>query len=178
MRSKALRALVAETKEPEGPSFQAPLPAPREPPPDDGDQNAPGSDLDMEATPLDSDDDGMVDRDAGSWLTVASDRKKRGKAPVVMKLKSSSASVRKGNLRQSFVDKTCIFEDDMSGVEVGKALLKLSPNGFRDMVSTLPPGAIEQFMNFQPGIKTMHEIQSSSSSSGSAEGNGPVEVCG
>ena len=80
---KALR----ETKEPEGPSVQAPLPAPREPPPDDGEQNAPGSDLDMEATPLDSDDDGMVDRGAGSWLTVASNRKKRGKAPVVMKLK-------------------------------------------------------------------------------------------
>ena len=114
----------------------------------------------MEATPLDSDDDGMVDRDAGSWLTVASNRKKRGKAPVVMKLKSSAASVRKGNLRQSFVDKTCIFEDDMSGVEVGKALLKLSPNGFRDMVSTLPPGAIEQFMSFQPSIKTMISLLS------------------
>ena len=175
---KALRALVAETKEPEGPSLHAPLPAPREPPPDDEDPNATGSDLNMEATPLDSDDDGMVDRDAGSWLTVASNRKKRGKAPVVMKLKSSSASVRKGTLRQSFVDKTCIFEDDMSGVEVGKALLKLSSNGFHDMISSLPPGAIEQFMNFQPGIQTMHEIQSSSSSSGSAEGNGPVEVCG
>ena len=66
----------------------------------------------------------------------------------------------------------------MSGVEVGKALLTLSPNGFRDMISSLPPGAIEQFMNFQPGIQTMHEIQSSSSSSGSAEGNGPVEVRG
>ena len=175
---KALRALVAETKEPEGPSVQAPLPAPREPPPDNGEQNVPGSDLYMEATPLDSDDEGMEDRDAGSWLTVASNRKKRGKAPVVMKLKSTSASGRKGSLRQSFVDKTCIFENDMSGVEVGKALLKLSPNGLRDMVSTLPPGAIDQFMSYQPGIKTIHEIQSSSSSSSSAEGNGPVEVCG
>ena len=65
----------------------------------------PGSDLDMEATPLDSDDDGMEDRDAGSWLTVASTRKKRSKDPVVMKLKGTSASVRKGSLRQSFVDK-------------------------------------------------------------------------
>ena len=155
---KALRALVAETKEAEGHPVQAPLPAPREPP-DNGEQNAPGSDLDMEATPLDSDDDGMEDRDAGSWLTVASNRKKRGKAPVVMKLKGSSASVQKGSLRQSFVDKTCIFENDMSGLEVGKALLKLSPNGLRDMVSTLPPGAIDQFMSFQPS-------------------NGPVEVCG
>ena len=142
------RAFVAETKEPEGPSVQAPLPAPREHPPDNGEQNAPGSDLDMEATPLDSDDEGMEDRDAGSWLTVASNRKKRGKAPVVMKLKSTSASVRKGSLRQSFVDKTCIFENDMSDVEVGKALLKLSPNGLRDMVYTLPPGAIDQFMSF------------------------------
>ena len=96
-------------------------------------------------------------------------------APVV---ESTPASGRKGSLRQSFVDKTCIFENDMSGVEVGKALLKLSPNGLRDMVSTLPPGAIDQFMSYQPGIKTIHEIQSSSSSSSSAEGNCPVEVCG
>ena len=95
-----------------------------------------------------------------------------------MKLKGSSASVRKGSLRQSFVDKTCIFENDMSGVDVGKALWKLSPNGLRDMVSTLPPGTIDQFMSFQPSIKTMHEIQSSSSSSSLAEGNSPVEVCG
>ena len=36
---KALRALVAETKEPEGPPIQAPLPAPRDPPPDIGEQN-------------------------------------------------------------------------------------------------------------------------------------------
>ena len=105
---KALRALVAETKEPEGPPVQAPLPAPREPPPDIAEQNAPVSDFDMEATPLDSDDDGMDDRGAGSWLTVASNRKKRGKSPVVMKLKGSSATVRKGSLRQSFVDKTCM----------------------------------------------------------------------
>ena len=175
---KALRALVAETREPEGPSLHAPLPAPRDPPPGDDDPTAPGSDLDMEATPLDSDDDDMVDRDAGSWLTVASNRKKRGKAPVVMKLKGSPASVRKGSLRQSFVDKTCIFEDEMSGVEVGKALLKLSQHGFRDMLSSLPPDAFQQFMNFQPDIPLLHEIKSSSSSSGSAEGNGPEEFCG
>ena len=66
----------------------------------------PSLDLEMEATPLDSDDDGMEDRDAGSWLTVASTRKKRNKAPVVMKLKGTSASIRKGSLRQNFVDKT------------------------------------------------------------------------
>ena len=71
---KALRALVAETKEPEGPSLHAPLPAPREPPPDIGEQIVPSSDLDVEATPLDSDDDGMEDRDAASWLTIASTR--------------------------------------------------------------------------------------------------------
>ena len=105
---KALRVLVAETKEPEGPPIQAPLPAPREPPPDMGEQIVPSSDLDMEATPLDSDDDGMEDRDAASWLTVASTRKKRSKAPVVVNLKGTSASVRKGSLRQNFVDKTCI----------------------------------------------------------------------
>ena len=121
---KALRALVAETKDPGGPPIHASLPAPREPTPDNGKQIVPSLDLET-ATPLDSDDDGMEDRDAGSWLTVASTRKKRSKAPVVMKLKGTSASIRKGNLRQDFVDKTCIFENDMSGVEVVKALLKL-----------------------------------------------------
>ena len=152
---KALRALVAETKEPEGPLCSSPVACSSETPlpPDNGEQNAPGSDLDMEATPLDSDDDdGMEDRNAGSWLTVASNRKKRGKAPVVMKLKGSPTSVRKASTK--LCRKTCIFENDMSGVEVGKPLLKLSPNGLRDMVSTLPPGAIDQFMSFQPSIKT------------------------
>ena len=138
----------------------------------------PSLDLEMEATPLDSDDDGMEDRDAGSWLTVASTRKKRSKAPVVMKLKGTSASVRKGSLRQNFVDKTCILKNDMSGVEVGKALLKLSPDGIHDMISTLPPGVIDQFVSLQPKFKTIHEIQTSSSSSSSGEGNGPVEFCG
>ena len=59
---KALRALVAETKEPEGSPIQAPLPAPRETPPDNGEQIVPSLDLEMETTPLDSDDDGMEDR--------------------------------------------------------------------------------------------------------------------
>ena len=118
---KALRALVPETKEPEEPPIQAPLPAPREP--DNGEQIVPSLDLEMEATPLDSDDDEMEERDAGSWQTVASARKKRNKAPVVMKLKG----IRKGSLRQNIVDKTCIFENDMSGVEVGEALLEPSP---------------------------------------------------
>ena len=121
---KALRALVAEMKEPEGPHYSSPVACSSGTPPDIGEQIVPSSDLDMEATPLDSDDDGMEDRDAASWLTVASTRKKRSKAPVVMKLKGTSASVRKGSLRQIFVDITCIFENDMSGVEVGKALFE------------------------------------------------------
>ena len=86
-------------------------------PPDNGEQFVPSLDLEMEATPLDSDDDGMEDRDGGSWLTVASTRKKRNKAPVVMKLKGTPASLRKCSLRQNFAEKSCIFEDDMSGVE-------------------------------------------------------------
>ena len=53
---KALRALVAETKEPEAPPIHAPLPFPREPPPEDVEQTGPTIDLDMSATPLDSDD--------------------------------------------------------------------------------------------------------------------------
>ena len=101
---KALRALVAETKEPEGPPYSSPCLL-REPPPDIAGQIVPSLDLEMEATPLDSDDDGMEDREAGSWLTVASTQKKRSKA----KLKGTSASVRKGSLRQNFVDKTCVF---------------------------------------------------------------------
>ena len=109
----------------------------------------------LQATPLDSDDDEMGERDAGSWQTVASTRKKRNKAPVVMKLKGTLASIRKGSLRQNFVDKTCIFENDMSGVEVGKALLKLSPDGINDMISTLPLGVVDRFMSLQPKFKTI-----------------------
>ena len=66
----------------------------------------------------------------------------------------------------------------MSGVEVGKALLKLSPNGIQEMISTLPPGVLDQFMSLQPKFTTIHEIQPSSSSSSSGEGSEPVEVCG
>ena len=56
---KALRALVAESREPEGPPIQAALPAPREPPPDNGEQIVPCLDLEMVAAPLDSEDDEM-----------------------------------------------------------------------------------------------------------------------
>ena len=115
-------------------------------------------------------DDGMEDRDAGSWLTVASTRKKRNKAAVVMKLEGTSSSIRKGSLRQNFVDKTCIFENDMSGVEVGKVLLRLSPDGINDVIFTLPPGVVDQFMSLQSKFKTIHEIQTSSSSSSAGEG--------
>ena len=174
----ALRALVAETKEPEGRPIQAPLPAPQEPTPDIGEQIVPSSDLDMEATPLDSDDDGMEDRDAASWLTVTSSRKKRNKSSSCHEAERDVCFCQEGSLRQNFVDKTCIFENDMSGVEVGEAILKLSPNAVRDMISILPPGVLDQFMSLQPSIKTIREIQPSSSSSSSAEGNWPVEVCG
>ena len=97
------------------------------------------------------------------------------KARVVMKLQGTPASSRRGSIWHSFVDKTCINESDMSGREVGKALLKLSRDGINEMVSTLPPGVIARFMNLQPKIKTIQEIQTSSSSSSS---NGPVEFCG
>ena len=66
----------------------------------------------------------------------------------------------------------------MSGVDVGKALLRLSPDGINDLISSLPPGVVERFMNLQPKFKTIHEIQTSSSSSSSGEGNGLVEFCG
>ena len=66
----------------------------------------------------------------------------------------------------------------MSGREVGEALLKLSLDGINEMVSALPPGIIARFMSLQPQIKTIQEIQTSSSSSSSGEGNGPVEFCG
>ena len=147
-------------------------------PSDNGEQIVPSLDLEMEATPLDSDDDEMEERDAGSWQTVASTRKKRNKAPVVMKLKGTPASIRKGSLRQNFVDKTCTFENDMSGVEVAKALLRLSPDGINGMISTLPPGVVDRFMIFQPKFKTIHEIATSSSSSSSGEGSGLVEFFG
>ena len=66
----------------------------------------------------------------------------------------------------------------MSGREVGKALVKLSPDGINEMVSALPPGVIERIMSLQAKMKTIQEIQTSSSSSSSGEGNGPVEFCG
>ena len=65
------------------------------------------------------------------------------------------------------------LRNDLLGVEVGKALLKLSLDGIKEMVSTF-----ERFMSLQPKFTTIHEIQPSSSSSSSGEGNGPVEVCG
>ena len=173
---KALRALVAETKEPDGPPIHAPPPCPRQPPPEDVDETPPTVDLDMMATPLDSDDDDMEERDAEPWKTVVSS-KKRNKVPVVMKLKGTSASARRGSLRQNFLDKTCIIENDVSGREVGKALLKLSPDGINEMVSALPPGVIERFMGLQPKIETLQEIQTSSSSSSLGDGNEPVEFC-
>ena len=66
----------------------------------------------------------------------------------------------------------------MSGREVGKALVKLFPNGNNEVVSSLPPGVVARFMSLQPKIKTKQEFQTSSSSSSSGEGNGPVEFCG
>ena len=122
----------------------------------------------MEATPLDS-DDGMEDRDAGSWLTVASTRKKRNEAPVVMKLKGRLLLSGKVVFGRTLSTKRVFFENDMSGVEVGKARLKLCPNGIQDMISTLPPGVLDQFMSLQPKFTTIHEIQPSSSSSSSGE---------
>ena len=116
------------------------------------------------ATPLDSDDDDMEERDAEPWRTVGSS-KKRNKVPVVMKLEGTSASARRGSLRQNFLDKMCIIENDMSGREIGTALLKLSPDGINEMVSALPLGIIERFMSLQPKIETLQEIQTSSSSS-------------
>ena len=110
---KALRALVAETKEPEGPSIQAPPPCSREPPPEDVDETPPIIDLDMMATPLDSDDDDdMEERDVEPWRTVGS-HQKRKKVPVVVKLKGTPASARNGSLRQNFVDKSCTIENDV-----------------------------------------------------------------
>ena len=135
---KALRALVGETKEPEGPSIHAPPPCPREIPPEVVDETLPIIDLDMTATPLDSDDDDMEEKAAGPWLAVASKQKKRNNFPVVMKLKGTPVSSKRGSLRHSLVDKSCIVEGDMSGREVGEALVKLSPDGINEMVSTLP----------------------------------------
>ena len=58
---EALRALVAETKEPKGPPIHAPLPCPREPPPEDAEQTAPAIHLDRAVTPLDSGNRTMAD---------------------------------------------------------------------------------------------------------------------
>ena len=117
---KALRALVVETKEPDWPPSHAPLPCPREPPPGDAEQAAPIIHLDMAAAPLDSGDDDMEEWGVEPWRTVASSEKKRNK--VVMELKGTPASSKRGSFRSSLVDKSCIIEGDMSGREVGEAL--------------------------------------------------------
>ena len=80
---KALRALVSETKEPVGRPILAPLPAPREPPPDDGNNPGPALqcratviNLDVAATPLDIDTD-MEDEEVDEWQTVLLRTRKR-----------------------------------------------------------------------------------------------------
>ena len=77
-----------------------------------------------------------------------------------MKLKGTPASARKGSLWQNFLDKTCIIENDMSGREVGKALLKLSPDGINEMVSVLPLGIIARFVSLQPKIAMRPKLNS------------------
>ena len=86
---KALLALVAETKRAGGAPKSCPSAFPSGTP-EDAEQTAPSIDLDMAATPLDSDDDDMEESGVGPWRTVASNQKKRNK--VVMKLKGTPAT--------------------------------------------------------------------------------------
>ena len=78
--------MVAETKEPERSSNSCPMACSSGTPPNNGEQIVPSLDLEMEATPFDSDDDDMEEREAGPWRAVASTQKTRNKGPVVMKL--------------------------------------------------------------------------------------------
>ena len=176
LKVKALRALVAETKEPEWPPVHAPLPCPREPPPDIG-HAAPIVDLNMAPTPFDTDDDDMEELGVETWRTVADHQKKRNKVSVAMKLKGTSSTTKRESLRSSIVDNTCII-DDMSCREVARALSKLTPGGLNEMVASMPPEMMVKLMGFAPEIKTIQEIQTSSSSSSCMEGEGAVESCG
>ena len=109
-------------------------------------------------------------------MTVASNQKKRNK--VVMKLRRTLSSTKRESFRSSFVDKPCIIEGDMSGREVARALSRLSTGGVNEMLASVPPEVITKLMGFAPNIKTIQEIQSSSSSSSCMEGEGAVESCG
>ena len=137
---KALRALVAETKEPEVPPIQAPLPAPREPLRIMGNKIVPSLDLEMEATPLESEDDDMEEREAGPWRTVPSAQKKRNKVPVAMKLKGTLAFAKRGSIGRVLLTKRILKK--ICRARMFAKLLKLSPDGIHEMVSALPPGAL------------------------------------
>ena len=63
----------------------------------DVEQSAHSVDLDMSATPFDSDNDDMEELGVEKWH-VASNQKKRNKVPVVMKLKGTPASSKKRKL--------------------------------------------------------------------------------
>ena len=167
-----MRALVAETKEHEGAANTSPLACSSGSPSSGNEPAIHIVDLDVAATPLDTDDDGMEEQGAEEWYTVPSNLMKRNK--VVMKLK--------GRLLQpngsSFVDKTCIVEGDMSGKEVARALPKLSTGGLNDMLASMPQEVISKLIGFAPKIKTIQQMQTNTSSSSCTEGEVVVEYCG
>ena len=73
-----------------------------------------------------------------------------------MKLKGTPASSKRGSLRSSLFDKSCIIEGDMSGREVGEALAKLSAQGITEMESSMPREDIVRFMGLSlPKIRAL-----------------------
>ena len=94
-----------------------------------------------------------------------------------MKLKETSSTTKRESLR-SIVDKACIIDGEMSGREVARALPKLSPGGLNETVASMLPEIIAKLLDFAPKIKTIQEIQTSSSSSSCMEGEGAVGSCG
>ena len=95
--------------------------------------------------------------------TVASNQKKRNK--VVMKLNWTPSSTKRESFRSSFVYKTCIIEGDLWSREVARALSKVSTGGLNEVLASIPQEVVSKLVGFAPKIKTIQQVQTSSSSS-------------
>ena len=124
----ALRALVSETKEPPINSIVPPLPPPREPPPllESGGV-LPTLGRAQDFLPIDSSYT-QIDLDTDMEEETGPTQSKSNKKRVLMKLKSSSSSVRRETVKY----------EASSGKDLARALAKLSPGGMSEFVQSVP----------------------------------------
>ena len=124
----ALRALVSETKEPPINSIVPPLPPPREPPPSlESGGVLPTLGRAQDFLPIDSSYT-QIDLDTDMEEESGPTQSKSNKKRVLMKLKSSSSSVRRERVKY----------EASSGKDLARALSKLSPGGMSEFVQSVP----------------------------------------